>query len=181
MIPQTILTRFAETAEEPSGIAALGIDGQAFVVQLITFLLVFYVLKRFVFQRVVDLLEKRRKTIEEGVKLSQEAKTKNEELDREIAKAHKQARADADKLIGQTREQAETIIRTAEENANKKADNILSEAKKKIIEETERARRALESETVGLVIEATEAVAREKLDAKKDSSLIKEALRGQIR
>lgn len=172
-----LVTKFAaESAEEPSGLAALGIDGQAFIIQLITFLLVFFVLKKFVFSRVVDLLEKRNKTIDEGVKLSQEAKARSQELDREIAAAHKQARAEADKLIAQTREQAETIIRAAEESASVKAENILTDAKKKINEETDRARRALETETVGLVIEATEAVSREKLDAKKDASLIKQAL-----
>ncbi len=59
------------------------------------------------------------------------------------------------------------------------AENILTDAKKKIVEETERARRALERETVELVIQATEAVSREKLDASKDAALIKDALRSQ--
>ncbi|MBW3569415.1 F0F1 ATP synthase subunit B [Candidatus Parcubacteria bacterium] len=176
----TVIHNFAaENTEEASGFAALGFDVKAFLIQLVTFLLVFYILKRFVFGKVVDMLEKRRETIEEGVKLSQEAKARSEELDREIDEAHKKARADADKLLAQTREQAESIIREAEDSAVTKAENILSEAKKKINEETERARRSLERETVDLVIEATEAVSREKLDAKKDANLIKDALRSQ--
>lgn len=177
---ESLVTNFAsETTEEASGFAALGFDVKAFLIQLITFLLVFYILKRYVFGKVVDMLEKRRKTIEEGVKLSQEAKARSEELDKEIAEAHKKARAEADKLIAQTRHQAETIIRAAEDSAVAKAENIMIDAKKKINEETERARRALERETVELVIEATEVVSREKLDAKKDAALIKDALRGQ--
>ena len=45
--------------------------------------------------------------------------------------------------------------------------------------ETARARRKLEAEVVELVIEATEVVAGEKLDAKKDSALLTRALKGQ--
>lgn len=175
-----LTARFAaENAEEPSGLAALGINGEAFVIQLITFLLVYFVLKKFVFARVVALLEKRNKTIDEGVKLSEEAKKRSQELDNEIAEAHKNARLEADKLLASTKSQADQIVRDAEESAAKKAENILVEAKKKITEETERARRALERDTVDLIIEATEVVSKEKLDAKKDSNLIKQALRSQ--
>lgn len=171
--------RFASEEAEPEGFAALGFDPKAFLIQLITFLIVFYILKRYVFGRIVDMLEKRRKTIEEGVKLSAEAKAQAEELQREIAQEHKKARVEADKLLASTRDQADNIIKSAEQTASEKADRILVDAKKKISEETERARRALERETVELVIQATEAVSKEKLNASKDAALIKEALRGQ--
>lgn len=173
------ITGFAAEAAEKEGFAALGFDPKAFLIQLVTFLLVFYILKRYVFGRIVDMLEKRRKTIEEGVKLSAEAKLEAEKLEKEVAEARKQARHDADKLLSATKEQADDIIRTAEQSAAAKAENILADAKKKISEETERARRALERETVELVIQATEAVSGEKLDASKDAALIKKALRGE--
>jgi len=175
----SLVTRFGAETAEKEGIAALGFDPKAFLIQLVTFLLVFYVLKRFVFGRVVQMLENRRKTIEEGVKLSQEAKAQAEKLELEIIEARKQARKQADELLAATKDQADGIIRTAEQSASAKAENILSEANKKITEETERARRALERETVELVIQATEAVSREKLDAKKDAALIKDALRAK--
>ncbi len=174
-----VLTNFGAEAADKEGFAALGFDPKAFLIQLVTFLLVFYILKRFVFGRVVDMLEKRRQAIEDGVKLTQEAKAQAEKLEREVAEAHKQARVDAQKLLAQTRDQADDIIRSAEKSAVDKAENILTDAKKKIGEETDRARRALERETVDLVIQATEAVSGEKLDAQKDAALIKDALRGQ--
>lgn len=175
----SVLTNFGAEAAEKEGFAALGFDPKAFLIQLVTFLLVFYILKRSVFGRVVDILEKRRIAIEDGVKLTQEAKAHAEQLERQIAEAHKQARQEANKLLTATKGQADDIIRAAEQSAATKADNILRDAKKKIIEETERARRSLERETVDLVIQATEAVSHEKLDAKKDAALIKQALRGQ--
>ena len=178
---ESILIRFAaETAgkEQPEGIAALGLDGQAFVVQLITFLLVFFVLYKFVFSRVVDLLEKRRETIEEGMRLTTEAVAERDKLEKEVAKIRAAARKEADEIIARTQEQTSGMIKEAEEAAVAKAHNIMEEAKKKIDEETARARRKLEAEVVDLVIGATEKVAGEKLDAKKDAALISKALKG---
>ena len=50
---EVVLKFGAEGADGASGFGALGLDGRAFIVQLITFLLVFYILNKFVFGRVV--------------------------------------------------------------------------------------------------------------------------------
>lgn len=174
------VTQFAaEEAKEAEGFAALGFDPKAFIIQLITFLLVFYILKKYVFGRIVDLLEKRRLTIEEGMKLTSKLTEEKEKLDQEVAKKLKEARKEADEIIAATHNQAEGMIKDAETKAQTKAEAMLADAKSKIQEETARARRKLEQEMVELVIEATEAVASEKLDAKKDAALIEKALKGQ--
>lgn len=174
------VTLIASEEAKPSGFAALGFDFKAFLIQLITFLLVFYILKKYVFGRVVDMLETRRKTIEDGVKLSAEIKSEREKLEAQIAEAHKKARSEAQELMNQTKDQATVALREAEEATQAKVESMISDAKKKINEETEKARRSLEEETVNLVIKATEAVSREKLDSKKDAVLIKDALEGRI-
>lgn len=176
----SFVTQFAaEEAESPEGFAALGFDATAFIIQLITFLLVFYILKKYVFGRIVDLLEKRRLTIEEGMKLTSKLTEEKEKLDQEVAKKLKEARKEADEIIAATHNQAEGMIKQAEATAQTKVDAMLADGKARIQEETARARRKLEQEMVELVIEATEAVAGEKLDAKKDAVLIEKALKGQ--
>lgn len=174
-----LLTQFAAEEAEASGIAALGFDPKAFLIQLITFLLIFYILKRFAFKRIVDLLEKRRKTIEEGVTLSAKMAQEKEKLDKEISRLRVEARKDAEQLLDDTKAQATVVLKEAEASAAERANQIIEEARAKIDDETARARRKLEKEMVGLVVEATEAVTREKLDAKKDGVLITEALKGR--
>lgn len=176
---ETVLTKFAAEEAEAEGFAALGFDPKAFIIQLITFLLVFYVLKRFVFGRVIDLLEKRRLTIEEGLKLTSKMAEEKAKLDREAAEIRKAARQQADEVIADSHQQAGTMIKEAEANAAEKAEHIVAEARQKIEDETARARRDLEREMVNLVIEATEKVTHEKLDAKKDNALITNALKGR--
>ncbi len=174
-----IFTRFGAEEAEAEGIAALGLDGQAFLIQLISFLLVFYVLKRFVFAKVVKLLEDRRETIEEGMRLTTEMVAERDKLEKEVAASHTAARKEANEILARTHEQASVMIKDAEETAQAKADKIVADAKARIHEETVKARRKLEQEMVDLVIDATEKVSGEKLDAKKDAALIGRALKGQ--
>jgi F-type H+-transporting ATPase subunit b len=175
----TLLTQFAAEEAEASGIAALGFDLKAFIIQLVTFLLIFYILKRFAFGRIVDLLEKRRQTIEDGVTLSAKMAQEKEKLDKEVARLRAEARRESEQLLDDTKAQAIAILKEAETNAAERANQIIEEARAKIDDETARARRNLEKEMVDLVVEATEAVTREKLDAKKDGVLITEALKGR--
>ncbi len=169
----------AEEADKASGIAALGIEPRIFITQLITFVFVFWVLRKYVFSRVVDTLEKRRKTIEEGLKLTTEMASEKQKLEKEVAEAHKAARKQSDEILANSRNQADEIITQAETKASAKADAMLSDAKKRIEEETQRAKRGLEKDMVEMVIQATEFVAKEKIDARKDKQLIAEALKVQ--
>lgn len=175
----TVVTQFAAEETGASGIGALGIDPKAFVIQLITFLIVYLVLKKFVFKRIVDALQKRQETISQGVRLTTELTAEREKLEKEVEATHKTARQEADRLIADTKERASSIIKEAEESASKKIEMMMADAKKRIEEESARARRELEGEIVDLVIKATEAVAEEKIDAQKDSALIARALKGQ--
>lgn len=176
----SVLLQFAsEEADKASGIGALGLEPRAFLIQFITFVLVFFALKKYVFQRVVDTLEKRRKTIDDGLRLTSEAAAEKEKLEKEIASAHRAARKEADEIVAASKEQADGIVSEAEQKASSKADAILVDAKKKIEEERQRAKRGLEKDMVELVIQATEFVAHEKIDSKKDKQLIGEALKGR--
>lgn len=176
-----VVMNFAsETAEvEKEGIAALGVDGKAFIIQFITWILVFLVLRKFVFKPVVNALEKRRLTIEKGVELSSEMVAEKEKLDKEVQKTMAKARSDANDIIAKTNQQATAIIKDAETEAKAKVDAMVKEAKAKINDETMKAKRALEKDIVKLVVEATEIVADEKIDAQKDASLIARALKGE--
>lgn len=167
---------FGAEDTQAEGIAALGLDPRAFLVQLATFLLVFYVLKRFVFGRVVKVLEDRQKTIAEGIELTSRMQTEKQLLEEESASTRKKARVEADKILADSHEQAGAMLKEAEEAAQRKIDALLADAHKKIEEDTERARRELEKDIAELIIQATEVVAKEKIDAKKDADLISRAL-----
>jgi F-type H+-transporting ATPase subunit b len=90
-----------------------------------------------------------------------------------------EARQQADGILATAQDNAREVVREAEDKAKAKADGILVDAKSRIDQETARARQNLQKEMVILVSEATEAIIGEKVDAKKDASLIESALKGQ--
>lgn len=171
----TLLTTFGAT-EEAQGIAALGIDPIQILAQAGTFLVIFWVIKKFALDKVVESLEKRRQTIDDGVRLGREMEAEKQRLDETVEKAMHKAREEADKIIAEAREEAGGIIKEAETTATKKTDTMLAEAHNKIEEDIDRARKGLEQEMRNLVAEATEEIIREKLDAKKDANLLDRAL-----
>ncbi len=178
-----ILTNFANDAadaEAKGGFGALGVDARAFIIQLITWILVFLVLRKYVFGPVVRLLQKRQDTIEKGVELTTQMTAERDRLEQEVDKTMKKARSEADKILTLTREQSAQIVKDAEEEAKAKTEVMIKEAKTKIADETAKARRTLEKDMVNLVIQATEVVAGEKIDASKDASLINKALKAEI-
>lgn len=171
-----LVTHFAESS---SGLGALGVDGQAFVIQLITFVLAFLVLRRYAFKPILKVLNERRETIENGVKLGEKMKQEEAKMEAKVEAALHEARQQADGIIAGAQDTGRQAVREAEEKARAKAAGIINEAESRIEQETARARKQLEKEVVGLISDATEAIIDEKVDAKKDAALIERALKGR--
>ena len=165
-------------SEEAGGIAALGLDPLAILAQAVTFLVLFYIVKKFALSKIVDTLEERRKTIDKGVKLGYEMEAEKAKLDDKIAAALKDARNESDKIIAEAHTEARKVMQEAEERAAKKTEELIADAHARIETDIQKARKQLEADTLSLVAEATEAIIGEKLDAKKDNGLIARILSG---
>lgn len=175
-----IFTFFAaEAADSGSPLAALGVDAKSLIFQLITFVLVFLILKKFAFKPITKMLAERRSVIADGILLGEQMEKEKANLDAKADKVIRDARYDADKIIAIAHKESRELIHAAEEDAKVKVDAIMKDADKRIGEDADRARRNLEKDLVGLVSEATEAVVHEKVNAGKDVEIVTEALKGR--
>lgn len=173
----TAFTHFG--ADSTSGIGALGINGQSLLIQLLTFLLAYIVLRKYAFKPILRVLQERRDLIENGVKLGEEMQKEQAALETKVAQALHDARKQADGIIADANDAAQAAIRTAEDKARVKADNIVKDAAVRTEQEAVRVRAQIEKEVVGLISDATEAIIDEKLDDKKDAALIDRVLKEQ--
>jgi len=169
----------AEEATEASGgiLGALGIDWKLLVVQAGAFLILVWLLSKFVYPVLIKAIEDRRKAIEEGLS---HAKKADEALKLAQAKGQElivQARTEADDIVARAQQEAKGMITEAEDNAAKRAERIVTDAHAQLQSDVQKARQALRDDTVKLVAEATEQIIQEKLDPKKDASLITRALK----
>jgi len=162
-----------------SGIGALGVNGRALIVQLVTFVLAYLVLRRFAFGPILKVLNERRKTIEDGVRIGEQMKKDQAELEATVEAKLAEARKAAEGIVNDANETSRQMVREAEDKARGKAAGILKEADDRIASETQRARKQLQGELVHLISDATEAIIGEKVDAKKDAQLIDRALQEQ--
>ena len=174
-----ISTMFAAATEAESSGGILGFSPEIFIFQLITFVLFFFIAKKFAFGPIVNMLEKRRQTIEDGVLLGEKMEKRQAKLEEEADAVIREARHDADRIINNAHKESREVIRETEKSAKVKADAILNEAHERIDEDAEQARRSLEKDIVGLVSEVTEALVHEKVDAKKDNEIIQNAMKGR--
>jgi F-type H+-transporting ATPase subunit b len=168
------VTTFGDSS---SGLGALGFDGKAFLIQLITFILAFLVLRCWAFKPIIKLLDERRETIENGVKLGDQLKKEEAALEAKVEKTLHETRQKADGIIADAQDSGRQMVKEAEDKAREKAAGVVAEAESRIAQDTARARQSLEKELVGLVSDATEAIVEEKIDAKKDAALIDRALK----
>jgi F-type H+-transporting ATPase subunit b len=172
----TLLAATEHAAKEPEGIAALGIDPLAIIAQGATFLLLFFIIKKFALGKVVKTLEDRRTTIEGSLDKAEELTRKNAEAEQRVNALLGEARKEAEDIVGKGRAEATSLLAEAETSAVSKAEKIIADGKLQIEAEVVKAREALKKETLGLVAEATAAVLGESVDAKKNEALIKKAL-----
>lgn len=172
----SLLTQFGDSS---SGIGALGVNGQTFLIQLITFIIALLVLRQWAFKPIIKVMNERRETIEKGVKLGEQMEKEKAELEDKATKMLHETRQQADGIIAGAQETARQTVRDAEDKAREKATGILKEAEDRLAQDAARVRREIEKDVVGLVADATEVIVHEKVDAKKDAELIDRALRGK--
>ncbi len=168
---------FTQFGSSSAGLGALGLNFSSFVIQLVTFIIALLVLRKWAFKPILKVMNERRKTIEDGLKLGERMEKEKADLEERVTKTLHETREQADGIIASAQETAQRLVREAEDKARDKAAGIVKEAEERIAQETAIARRELEKQIVGLVSDVSEAIIHEKVDAKKDAELIDRALK----
>ncbi len=119
-----------------------GINIYLLVAQIVNFLIILYLLKRFAYKPIMELLEKRRKTIEEGQKNAARAEKALEEATEKEKEILRKAQNESKKILSDATKQASDVIAEATDAGRKQVDKMIAEAKTEI----ERARQSGEKE-----------------------------------
>ncbi len=164
----------AEAAKE-GGVAVLGLNAGALLLQIATYVIVFLVLKKYAFGPIVKVLDDRRSKIEEGLETANKMERAKVELEEHKEKVLTEARKEAAKIVAESKKESTELIVAAETKAQAKADQIVADAKAKVTDDIAEAQKGLSKQLAGLVRQATETVLRTKLDDKADAKLVEQA------
>lgn len=167
----------AEAGGNTSLLTALGIDWRLLVLQAVAFLVLVALLGKFVYPVLIRSIDERQEQLDAGAKASEEAEKRAEAANEKAEQRMREAREQADGIVATAHKEAADMVATAEKRAETKAEHIVTEARATLDNDIAAARTALRQETTELVALATEKIIGEKLDAKKDASLIERSLK----
>jgi F-type H+-transporting ATPase subunit b len=154
-----------------------GLEWPKFLAQLILFIIVYFVLKKFAFGPIIAMLEERRKKIEEGQLNAQKIKQQLAEAEKRYAEILAKANMEAQKLIDQARESASHVADRKTQEAVAAAEQIIAKAQEAAALEHERSMAQLKRELGHLVVETTAKVTGKVLTPDDQRRLQEEAAR----
>lgn len=152
-----------------------GLDPYLFGAQVINFLIILYLLKRFLYKPVLDMLKKREDAIKEGIKQAEDARILMEEtLEKEKA-ILKKAQETARQTINEAREQALVTAVSIEERTKKQAEKIILEGREQIRLETEDAKIKLTREIGNLSVDFLKTATKEMFTQEEQNEVLQKA------
>ncbi len=151
----------------------LGIDGKLLLAQAVNFLILLFILYRFVYKPMLDFLEKRTERIEKGLRDAEESGRRLSKATEREEEILSDARKEAKKLLSDATASAESRGAELLAEFGEKAQRIIAEAEERATAERERLFREAKGEIAGLVISTTEKVLREKLPAGEKGNVTK--------
>lgn len=143
---------------------------------LIVFTISLYVLKKVVYPRIQEMLDKRQGAIDESIDAADRTRVEAEELLAEYRERLAEAREQAEAILARARKAADATEATAVSDGNAKREELLEATKREIQAETRRAIQDIRNEVADLTILATEKITRKTLTEADQRRLVEEAL-----
>jgi F-type H+-transporting ATPase subunit b len=142
----------------------------------ITFLILIFVLGKFAWRPILEMLSTREKTIADAIESAKRERLAAEAASAEMKAALEKARAESAEMIRRNQQEVAAAKNELMAQAKKESDELLQAARKSINEEKRQALAELRAQTVDLAIEAASRLVQMNMDEKKQKQLVEEYL-----
>lgn len=139
-------------------------------------LLLFILLKIFLFKPIGKMLDDRTQSIQKDIDDAERAKREAEELKAQYESSISEAKEEAGRILREAHDEAETERENIIRKSHEEAESIVSAAGESIENERKRVIRQAHAEIADLAIEAASKVIGENLDDEKNRRLVDEFL-----
>jgi F-type H+-transporting ATPase subunit b len=141
-------------------------DFGLFFWMMLSFGIVVFILVKFGFPAILQMIEKRRSYIEESLLEAENARKELEEIKTEAKKIQDEAFLNRKKILDETTEIKNALIKEAKEKAFIEAEKIMEEAKKQIRYEKMMALQEIKQQVAEISIAVSEKLLQSKLNDK---------------
>ena len=116
-----------------------GLESKLFIAQIVNFAILLFILKKFLYKPIAQMLEERSKKIKQGLDDAENAHKALLDADVQKTAILKTAKTDADKILENVKASSETLKQKSAEDAKKQAAEIIETAKKQAKDEFDKA------------------------------------------
>jgi F-type H+-transporting ATPase subunit b len=134
----------------------IGFDWRIAIANFINFVIVYFLLNKFVFKPLTKTLDARRAKIESGLQHADDAIKIRDKATAERNQILRNARQEAGEILANAREKEQKVISGSTDKATAEAQKIIVEAKQKAVDEHDTMTRNFKSEAASLVVAAAE-------------------------
>ena len=153
---------------------SLGVKWPEFIVQLISFSLVFFVLNKFAFKRIAVILAERRQKIADSLAGADKIKSEIARTEADRQKTLNEAGETANKMIADAREAAARVREQKTQEAIQQAEQIIAKAREAAAQERAQMLAQLKREVGQLVVKTTATVTGKVLNSDDQRRLAEE-------
>lgn len=176
---QTQLQQFATAAagaHKESILDGLGINFTLLILQAIAFLLMVFILAKWVYPVFLKIIDERQAKIDESTKAAEKAQKAAEKAEANVSSELSKARKEAADIVATAKAEATQMIDKANSDAKSRAERIVAEAHEEIDKSVIAAKKSLERETLQLVKKAAGLAIAGVADSKLDEAIIKKSV-----
>jgi len=157
---------------------ALGLNLGYLLVQIFNFAILFLVLRAWVYEPLLNMLEQRRATINQGLEDARIAEEARENAEEEARKIIADAQATANQKVREATERAEAVAQEVREQAEAEAVQAREAALQDAQQERDRILAEVRGQVAALAIAAAQKLVGEALDEQRQHQLIQEFFSG---
>jgi len=157
---------------------SIGINWKILIGQAINFAVLLFVLKRFVYKPFLNLLEKRKTGIEEGIKKTEEAEKSLQNIRGMSDKIKENSEKEAGEILKKAELRAQDRAKELAGLAEKERQKMLESAKMAIEKEVLEEKKTRDKEAMEKILLLAEKFLDERLTEEKDKKLIEELSSG---
>lgn len=145
--------------------------------QVVNFIIVLFLLKKFLYKPVVDVLKKRQITIREGLEQAESARIKLEKVVIEEKNILRQAQFQSKLIIEDAKKESAELSRKMSEDAKKQTEKMLKDAKEQIVRESVETEKRLAVNTSKLAVSFLEKTLANFFSSEEQKEVMSQALK----
>ena len=153
-----------------------GVTAQSMLVQLLATLVLFLAVKYLLWDKITDILEKRKSAIEESFKAKDEALLESVKASEEAQKMRQDAKAEASTIIENAKKRSYVEADKIINDANIEAKSRIENAEEEINSMKNKAQDDIKNEIVDIACLMAEKIVEKEVDKKKYSKLVEQTI-----